>query len=200
MEEIFPGVETWSWYSEEKGIDFNGHLITKGRDRVLIDPPPMSIDDKQDLSIGGVTVIILTNRDHIREAMEYRVLLNTKIWVPEADASQMGSIAIDRTFKDGELLPGGLKVVSIPNGKSPGESALYSEQQGGMFILGDALIGKPPGSLSFLPADRFSDMEKAREGVRRLLSYPFNVVLVGDGKSILSEGKKAVEMCLADHP
>ena len=196
MEEIFPCIEMWSWYSEEKKINFNGYLIGRGKERVVIDPPEMTIDDKQELSINGVKAVILTNRDHTREAMECRTLLNTKIWVPEADASEMDSITIDRTFKDGDVLPAGLKVVSIPNGKSPGESALYLEASGGIFILGDALIGKPEGELNLMPADRYADIKKAKEGLRRLLDYSFEVVLVGDGRPILAGGKKAVEKCL----
>ena len=193
MERLFSGIETWSWYSEEKGMNFNGYLIGTGRDCVIVDPPPMSIDDKQDLSINGVKAVILTNRDHVREAMECRLLLNTQVWVPEADAPEMGSITIDHAYKDGDPLPAGLKAVSISNGKSPGESALYLNQHGGVFILGDALIGKPDGTLSLLPADRYADVKKAKEGLRRLLEYDFDVVLVGDGKPILTGGKKAVE-------
>jgi|SRR5579884_330682 len=196
MEQLFSGIETWSWYSEEKGIHFNGYLISSGKERVIIDPPPMDIDDKQDLSINGVKAVILTNRDHVREAMECRLLLNTKVWAPEADAPEMASITIDHTYKDGDLLPAGLKVVTIPSGKSPGESALYLNQHGGVFILGDALIGKPDGSLNLLPPDRYADLKKAKEGLRRLLDYDFEVVLVGDGKPILTGGKKAVEAFL----
>lgn len=186
----------WSWYSEEKGMNFNGYLIGQGKERVVIDPPQMTIDDKQDLSIDGAKAVIVTNRDHIREAMECRLLLNTKVWAPEADASEMGTITIDHTYKDGDLLPAGLKVVAIPNGKSPGESALYLNQRGGIFVLGDALIGMPDGTLKLLPPEKYSDIKKAKEGLRRLLDYEFEIVLVGDGKPILSGGKKAVEAFL----
>lgn len=196
METLLSGIEMWSWYSEEKGMNFNGYLIGQGKERVVIDPPQMTIDDKQDLSIDGAKAVILTNRDHIREAKECRLLLNTKVWAPEADAPEMGSVTIDQTYKDGDLLPAGLKAVSIPNGKSPGESALYLNQHGGIFILGDALVGMPDGTLKLLSPDKYTDVKKAKEGLRRLLDYEFEIVLVGDGKPILSGGKKAVEAFL----
>lgn len=196
METLFSGIEMWSWYSEEKGMNFNGYLIGQGKERVVIDPPQMTIDDKQDLSIDGAKAVILTNRDHIREAKECRLLLNTKVWAPEADALEMGSVTIDQTYKDGDLLPTGLKAVSIPNGKSAGESALYLNQHGGIFILGDALVGTPDGTLKLLSPDKYTDVKKAKEGLRRLLDYEFEIVLVGDGKPILSGGKKAVEAFL----
>lgn len=196
MEQIFPGIYTWSWYSEEKGIYFNGHLVAQGGERLLIDPPPISLEDQQDLSVTGIDMIVLTNRDHVRNSMEYRSLFCCKIWAPFMDVSGMVSATIDHTFNDGNILPGGLKVVSIPDGKSPGESALYLNQHGGIFILGDALIGKPDGELNLLPNNKFADVKKAGEGLLRLLDYSFDAVLVGDGKSILSDGKKAVERCL----
>lgn len=194
MEEIFPGIEMWSWYSEEKGLNFNGYLVGEGKERVVIDPPPMTIDDKQDLSINGVKAVVLTNRDHTREAMECRLLLNTKIWVPEADAGEMESkITVDRTYKDGDILPAGLRAISIPYGKSPGESALYLDRAGGILILGDALIGRPDGELNLMAAEKYADPNKAKEGLRRLLDFDFDAVLVGDGTPIRTGGKKAVE-------
>ena len=60
-------------------------------------------------------------------------------------------------------------------------------------IIGDAIIGKPPGQLSLLPAEKFSDAEKAREGIRIILKYSFDAVLVGDGDPIPRGGRKAVE-------
>ncbi len=194
MEQLFPDIYTWSWYSEEKGIHFNGHLLVSGDERLLIDPPPISFEDQQDLSVTGIDRIILTNRDHVRSSIEYRTLFCCKIWVPSADADEMDTI--DHTFNDGDTFPGGLKVVSIPDGKSKGESALYLNRHGGIFILGDALIGRPDGELSLLPDKMFTDVKKARKGLFKLLDYSFDAVLVGDGKSIFSDGKKAVERCL----
>jgi hypothetical protein len=65
-----------------------------------------------------------------------------------------------------------------------------------VLIVGDALIGKPAGSVSFLPAEKYADMGKAQEGLRRLLKYNFDSVLVGDGVSILTGAKQAVEQLL----
>jgi glyoxylase-like metal-dependent hydrolase (beta-lactamase superfamily II) len=102
-------------------------------------------------------------------------------------------IKVERPYKDGDLLPGGMKVIHIPDGKSPGESALFLNRSKGILILGDALIGKPPGKLNLMPPEKYKDPSKAREGIRVLLSYSFESVLVGDGASILTGGKRAVE-------
>jgi glyoxylase-like metal-dependent hydrolase (beta-lactamase superfamily II) len=101
-----------------------------------------------------------------------------------------------KTFKDGELLPGGLWVIHLQDQKSPGESALFLQQGKGVLIVGDALIGKPPGALSLLSPEKYTDAAKAKAGLRRLLKYQFDAVLVGDGTSILTGAKAAVEQAV----
>lgn len=193
MKEILPGIYQWSWFSQEKGYDFNGHLIVTGTDRVMIDPPPLSAEDGAWLQKqGAISYIILTNRDHVREAEAYRKQFKTTVLAPVQDAPLMG-IRIDRTFKDGDLLPGGIKAIHIPDGKSPGESALFLNRGKRILILGDALIGKPPGRLNLMPPEKYRDPSKAREGIRVLLKYFFDSILVGDGTSILTGGRQAIE-------
>jgi hypothetical protein len=63
-------------------------------------------------------------------------------------------------------------------------------------IVGDALIGKPAGAVSMLAAEKYADLGKAREGLRRLLIYNFESLLVGDGTSIMTGAKTAVERTL----
>jgi len=63
----------------------------------------------------------------------------------------------------------------------------------GAIILGDALIGKPPGSFSLLPAEKYKDVAAARRGLRRLLEHSFDTVLVGDGASVIRDSRRAVE-------
>jgi hypothetical protein len=52
------------------------------------------------------------------------------------------------------------------------------------------------GQLNLLPAEKFPDIGKAKEGLRRLLKYNFSMVLVGDGASILAGGKEAVRRAI----
>jgi glyoxylase-like metal-dependent hydrolase (beta-lactamase superfamily II) len=192
MESVARDVYQWSHFSQEKQMDFNGHLILAGDRRLLVDPPPLSAEGLTAIRKGGpVDAIILTNRDHVREAAIYRGLFRTKILAPELDAPLM-DISVDGTFTHNDRLPGGLSIIHLPDGKSPGESALLLERNGGVLILGDALIGTPPGSLNFLPSDKFADIARARAGVSRLLGYAFDTVLVGDGASITTAGKEAV--------
>lgn len=196
MQEIASGIQQWSCFSEEKQLDFNGLLLTMNDHRILVDPPPMDAATRTAVRKGpSVDYIVLTNRDHLRETDSCRRDFQAKVYVPAADASQM-DITPDKIYKDGELLPGGLWVIHLEGMKSPGESALFLDRGKGILILGDALIGKPAGRLSLLPAEKFPDVEKAKESLSRLLKYNFDMVLVGDGTSILSGGKEAVRQSL----
>ncbi len=196
MKQLLPGIWQWSWFSEEKQLDFNGLFLAVGEHRILVDPPPMTAEASTFIRRqGGLDYIIVTNRDHVREASVLQAEFRCQLQVPEADAAHM-DVTPSKTFKDGELLPGGIWVIQLKDQKSPGESALYIQQGKGVLIVGDALIGKPAGVVSLLPGEKYQDQQAAREGLRRLLKYHFDSILVGDGANILSGAKQAVEQAL----
>ncbi|WP_455245447.1 hypothetical protein [Petrachloros mirabilis] len=197
MKNLLPGVWQWSVFSSEKQLDFNGLFLHVGEHRILVDPPPLTAEASTFIRRQGhVDYIIVTNRDHAREAAVCQSDFRCQLFVPEADVAQM-ELKATKTFKDGELLPGGIWIVNLNGQKSPGESALFIQQGKGVFIVGDALIGKPAGSLSMLPAEKYADVGQAKEGLRRLLKYNFDAILVGDGTSILAGAKQVVERALA---
>jgi glyoxylase-like metal-dependent hydrolase (beta-lactamase superfamily II) len=196
MKQLLPGIWQWSWFSDEKQLDFNGLFLMLGEHKILVDPPPLTAEAGTFIRRNGpVDYILLTNRDHAREAAACQTEFRCRLYVPEADAPQM-DLQPTKTFKDGELLPGGIWVIHLQDQKSPGESALFVQQGKGVLIVGDALIGKPPGSVRMLPAEKYGDATKAKDGLRRLLKYNFDSLLVGDGASILAGGKQAVERAL----
>lgn len=197
MKQILPDIWQWSWFSDEKQLDFNGLLLVIGEHKILVDPPPMTAEARAVVRrYEPMDYIIITNRDHIREAAAYQSELKCQLRVPEADAAQM-DVKPTKTYKDGELLPGGIWAIHLREQKSPGESALFIERGRGVLILGDALIGKPPGAVHMLPGEKYADLAKAKEGLRRLLKYNFDTLLVGDGSSILVGGKQQVEQLLS---
>ncbi len=197
MKQILPDIWQWSWFSDEKQLDFNGLLLVIGEHKILVDPPPMTAEARAVVRRHEpIDYIIITNRDHVREAATYQAELKCQLRVPEADAAQM-DVKPTTTYKDGGLLPGGIWAIHLKDQKSPGESALFIERGRGVLVVGDALIGKPPGALRMLPGEKYADLAKAREGLRRLLKYNFDSLLVGDGSSILIGGKQQVEQLLS---
>ncbi len=196
MKTIAPGIQQWSFFSQDKQLDFNGLLLTVNDHCIIVDPPPMDAADRTAILKGRtVDYILLTNRDHVREAEACRREFKAKVYAPETDAPLM-EIPLDKTYKDGELLPGGLWVIHLRDMKSPGESALFLDKGKGYLILGDSLIGRLPGQLTLLPADKFADVSKAKQSLARLLKYNFDAVLVGDGTSILTGAKEAVRRAI----
>jgi len=195
MKEVLPGIHQWSWLSPEKGIDFNGLHVAEGAERLLVDPVAFAEGDEAEIRRLGIPkTILITNRNHSRKAAECRALFGARVLAPAADAAEL-PFAPDGTFAPGEHLPCGFVAVTVPDSKSPGETALHHPARR-LLVLGDALIGKPAGELSFLPPSMFADMARAREGVRTLLALDFDALLVGDGASILSGGKDAIRRAL----
>ena len=197
MKAVLPNIWEWSWFSEEKQLNFNGHFLTVGEHRILIDPPPMAPEDIAFSQQGGpIDYILLTNRDHEREAASLQEIFHCGVRGPELDAAAMAHAKVT-TYKDGELLPGGIWAIQLSHQKSPGESAFFLDARKGILIVGDAVIGKPEGALRLLPAEKYADLEQAREGLRRLLKYQFDALLVGDGSSIVSGAKLILEDLLS---
>jgi glyoxylase-like metal-dependent hydrolase (beta-lactamase superfamily II) len=196
MEEIYTGIYTWSWLSPKHGYNFNGYAL-KGEDGlIIIDPALVSEEELDDiLRLGTPKYIILTNKDHERMAYEFRDRYAAKIYVNEMDSAFLKS-SPDQTFGDRDQLPGDLKVINIPNNKSPGESALLLSKGKGVLFIGDAIIGWPKGEFSLLPEGKYADPRKAKDSIKVLLEYDFDIVLVGDGESVLEGGKGAIERFL----
>ena len=196
MKEILPDIWQWSWFSDEKQLNFNGLFLTIGEHKILVDPPIMTAEAREVVRRHQpIDYIIVTNRDHIREAAGYQAEFKCQLRLPEADAAQM-DVKPTKTYKDGELFPGGIWAIHLKDQKSPGESALFIERGRGVLIVGDALIGKLPGSVCLLPAEKYVDVQKAKDGLCRLLKYNFDSLLVGDGASILVGAKPQVEQLL----
>ncbi len=188
----------WSVFSEEKGLYFNGYALKTPAGGVLIDPP--SAEDAvlaQLTGIGSPVLIVITNRDHERSAGLFRQRFGIPVAAHHLDAPLM-EIPPEQTFADGDSLLGGLQVIHIPNQKSPGESALYWPTQK-VLILGDALIGKPAGSLSMLPDEKYTDRAKAFASLKRTFTsfhLDYQTLLLGDGEPILNQPKAVLEQFL----
>jgi glyoxylase-like metal-dependent hydrolase (beta-lactamase superfamily II) len=80
------------------------------------------------------------------------------------------------------------KIVPVP-GKSPGEIALHLPRSGAL-IVGDLVIGVPPGELSTYPEEVIDDRAELRRSAARLLHYDFDALLLCDGQPLPSGGKR----------
>jgi glyoxylase-like metal-dependent hydrolase (beta-lactamase superfamily II) len=199
MKEIVPGVFTWSWYSERQGYNFNGHLLRHSDGNICIDPVQPSDTALDDLMRLGVAHIVITNRNHSRAANLVRDRLGAPTAIHPEDAAHARGQGtnIDDNLRVGERM-GPLEVIGVA-GKSPGEVALLWRERR-ILIVGDAVIGNPPGKCSLLPEKVMDDPVRLRRNARALLDLDFETLLVGDGVSILSGAKDRLRELTSQFP
>ena len=189
MQEIVPDIFTWSWLSERHDYNFNGYLVRTAAGNLCVDPVEPSAPTLDAIAHLGVAHILLTNRNHVRAANLVRSRTGARTAIHPADAPharQQGG-QIDDDLSVGQRV-GPFLVVGVP-GKSPGEVALYWPERR-LLIVGDAIIGNPPGRCSLLPETVMDDPPRLRASVRRLLELDCDALLVGDGTPVLSGARQ----------
>ena len=188
MREILPDIFTWSRLSEPHGYDFNGYLIRHPGGNLCVDPVLPDAADLDAIARLGVASVVLTNRNHSRasNAVRERTGANVLIHPDDAPHAREQGTAIDGALRVGEAI-GPLVVVGAA-GKSPGEVALHWPARR-ILLVGDAVIGHPPGRCSLLREKVMDDPPRLRESVRALAALDFDALLVGDGVPILRDAK-----------
>ena len=192
MREIVNGILTWPWFSEPHGYDFNGHLVRDPGGNICVDPVEPSAGDLDAIVGEGVSQIVLTNRNHSRAAnlIRARTGAQTIIHADDADHARSQDTEIDGALSVGGRI-GPFEVLAAA-GKSPGEVALYWRDRA-ILIVGDAIIGNPPGGCGLLPERVMDDPARLRQSVRQFLHLDFDTLLVGDGVAILEDAKARLE-------
>ena len=189
METILGDVFTWSWFSEPHGYNFNSLLIRDPDGNICIDPVEPNDDVMSELVRIGVSRILITNRNHVRAANKIRERTGARAYIhPDDVAYAKGQGAmLDGELHEGETI-GALKVIGV-SGKSSGEVAfLWPERKA--LIVGDAVIGNPPGHLSLLRERVMDDPARLRRSIQQLLALDFDTILVGDGVSVVGDAKQ----------
>lgn len=188
MQEIVSDIFTWARLSEAHGYNFNGYLVLDGSGNLCIDPVAPSEDALDEIARRGVARILLTNRNHVRAANQVRERTGarTAIHPDDADYARGQGAELDDALRVGEEV-GPLVVVGVP-GKSPGEVAFHWPARR-LLVVGDAVIGNPPGGLGLLRESVMDDPRRLRESVHNLLDLDFDTLLVGDAEPILHGAK-----------
>jgi hypothetical protein len=181
----------WSRFDEARNIDFNALLWQRDGGNVLVDPLPMSPHDQAHLlSLGGASLIVVTNSDHTRATAEMRALTGARIAGPHAERTAF-PLACDLWLREGDEPVPGLTVLELSGSKTPGELALLIEQT--TLVVGDLVRAHRAGSLTTLPAQKLGDVTEARASIRRLAGLKaVEAVLPGDGWPIFRDGHRAL--------
>jgi len=192
MREILTGIFTWPWFSEPHGYNFNGHFIQHASGNLCIDPVEPSDADLDEMARQGVARILITNRNHSRSANKIRARTGARTAMHPADAPHARK---EGALLDDELNPsdkvGPFVVIDSP-GKSAGEVVLHWPERK-ILLVGDALVGDPPGKCKLLPDKVVDDPARFRDSARSLLDLDFDILLVGDGVPILQSAKEQLQ-------
>ena len=189
MQEVVSGIFTWPWFSAPHGYNFNGYLILHPAGNLCVDPVEPTDQDLAELTHLGVGRILLTNRNHSRAANKVRARTGARTAIHPSDAphARKEGAGLDDELRIGEKI-GPLTVVGVP-GKSLGEVALHWPERK-ILIVGDAVVGDPPGRCKLLPDKVVDDPPRLRESVKSLLALDFDIFLPGDGAPILQAAKE----------
>jgi glyoxylase-like metal-dependent hydrolase (beta-lactamase superfamily II) len=197
MNELLPGVFTWTWFSERHGYDFNGWLFRVPGGNVCVDPVEMGDDVLEAIAREGVAHVVLTNRNHVRASAKVRARTGARVAIHPADATyarEQGAVLDEELAAGGTVGP--FSVLDA-HGKSPGEIAL-SWPARRILVVGDACVGKPPGALALLSPKVIDDLPALQQSLARLADEAdFDTLLPGDGAPILTGGRAALRALVA---
>jgi len=200
MREILPGIFTWGSTYADRPWDLNGYAIALQGPTVLVDrPAPEEADWPNFDALKQIAKIVLTNRDHVRDTKVFQTRYSAHLVAGTDEVMELAPLVIDEPVREGGLVAEALRVIHLP-GKSPGEIGLYffltkqatSRDNGGILILGDAIIGNPPGALGLIPQEKLDDITTLKRSLPKVLGYQFEVLLLCDGQPVLSDAKRKV--------
>lgn len=182
---------SWADFDEARNVDFNSVLWVREGGNVVFDPMPQRPHDRAHLlSLGGAAWIVITNSDHIRDAVELAAVTGAKIAAPAAEQGHP-ELSADVWLADGDSLVDGLVALALDGSKTPGELAFVLDSA--TLITGDLVRAHRAGSLMMLPDAKLSDRAAAAASIRRLAALTdIEVVLVGDGWPIFRQGSEAL--------
>ncbi len=190
-----PRLFAWSQFDEARNIDFNSVLWCCPDGNVAIDPLPLSQHDQDHLqALGGVTWIVITNSDHVRDALALQHLTGARIFGPEGERDSF-PIRCDAYLRTGSERIQGLEVIALEGSKTPGELALILEDT--TLVTGDLIRCHQGGRLHLLPDAKLADKAAALKSVRLLTEYKrLETVIVGDGWPLFSGAQAALKALL----
>ena len=203
------------------GVNCNVYLVEDGEKLILIDTGLPRNDKKITKYIEGlgrkptdVSTIVLTHFhiDHVGSAKKMKELTNAKVAVHELDADYVAGKkappkpknlmfkALSSVFKAAPVEPelllkdndkvGRLIVIHTP-GHSEGSISLLDAERKVMFA-GDAIRfmnGKIMGS----PEQFTLDMDKAKDSIRKISTFDFDILLSGHGQPLMPDASQKVK-------
>jgi glyoxylase-like metal-dependent hydrolase (beta-lactamase superfamily II) len=162
--------------------------------------------DRDIVRLGRPVEVLVGNSFHGRSAdlVRERYARGPGVSVRgHSDASGRASCSFTGTFRDGDILAGGVTVFEI-HGLEPGEVAFHVPAHR-CVVFSDAVIGAGGGSLRLAPLSWATNTPEGaglyrkefRASIARLALLPVEIVLPSHGEPAVTGGKHALEEALA---
>ena len=191
--------------SKADGLDNKAYITGCTDGVVLIDTGYTKEDiesiSRELLSMGrtwdDVKIILITHEhgDHIENLAALKDLTDAQVMVGEGDVSGVESqtgIEVDRSLRHGDFIQmcGGIEAIHV-SGHSVGNLSFYLQKQK-VIIAGDTIFGDDNGILHPPPEKYSLDARMAEAGIKRLLFYDFDALLLAHRKNVLKNAKGRV--------
>ena len=191
-----PDLFCWSRFDEARNIDFHAWVWVRDGGNIAVDPLPLSDHDRAHLrELGGLSMVVVTNSDHMRDSQRVAADFGAELVGPRAERGSFG-VDCSRWVREGDQLTLGLSVLEMEGSKTPGELALLLDRT--TLITGDLIRAHAGGKLVLLPKEKLTDRAAAVASVKRLLGYKdIDAVLPGDGWPVFRDGQARLRELVA---
>jgi glyoxylase-like metal-dependent hydrolase (beta-lactamase superfamily II) len=185
---------TWSFYDPAIKCQMDCTALKVNSGWVVIDPAPLAEAAWNELlALGSLRAILLTNGNHVRDAVALRERHEVPVVTAPATRREITEVKLDVTLLPNERLYG-ITPIAIP-GATAGETAFYS--QTGVMIIGDAVIHlSAENGLELLPDKYCVDAEQNRASLRKLLAFDFHTLTFAHGAPVTTRAKEKLDALL----
>jgi hypothetical protein len=185
LENVSPQICLWRTYAPSAKAELFSTALSTPAGVILVDPVPLAPEGLSDLAkLGGVSGIVVTSTNHIRNAVEFSDRFDAPLFAHQ-ESFPRGKPGRFKQIKNGDRIFDALDVIAI-DGAAAGEIAVYSPMKGGTMVVGDALIHFEPYGFTFLPSKYCIDVGEMKRSLRKLLAYKFDRILLAHGLPIVS--------------
>jgi Metallo-beta-lactamase superfamily len=192
MDEIAPGIHHWTAEHPKLGIDVSSYWLPGVK--ILLDP--IAVPEQ----VGGVEEILLSNRHHLRDAVEASERFGATIRAPRAGAHEFDPGDPVEFYDFEQPLVGGAVTPHQVSELWPDDCVLHIPPVNALAVA-DTVIHYEE-DLRFVSDDLMGDAEaekaSIREGLRRLAErLEFEHLLLAHGTPIVGGGRERLRQFAA---
>lgn len=192
LQQVTPSLWHWQVYEPAVKTDLSCCALATRAGLYFVDPLPLAEEALEELVTRARPAgVIVTSANHERAAADYGRRSGVPLFA-HADAGQ----GFDAKIEEGSRIGDALEVIEIP-GAAEGEIALHTDADGGLLVVGDALINLEPHGFTFLPEKYCADAALMRQSLRKLLELEFRVLCFAHGTPLVSKAHERLAALLA---